>query len=89
MTSEERFEKIEEILLVQAGRLDMLTAQVAHVERQVGEIGRQVTRLVRTVVLGFTQRDERFRAATAETDEHLAEIGRRLDELDALVTPKA
>jgi len=78
-----RLEQIEAILLTQAGRLDMLTAQVAKLATAVEELHAQVDRFVEQVILGFTQRDARGR----RTDELLHRIERKLDDLERILTP--
>jgi len=78
-----RLEQIEAILLTQAGRLDMLTAQVAKLATAVEELHAQVDRFIEQVILGFTQRDARGR----RTDELLSHIGRKLEDLERLLTP--
>ena len=78
-----RLEQIEAILLTQAGRLDMLTAQVAKLATAVEELHAQVDRFVEQVILGFTQRDARGR----RTDELLDRIARKLDDLEHILTP--
>ncbi len=78
-----RLEQIEAILLTQAGRLDMLTAQVAKLATAVEELRAQVDRFVEMVILGFTQRDARGR----RTDELFERIERKLDEFERILTP--
>ena len=79
----DRLEQIEAILLTQAGRLDMLTAQVAKLATAVEELRAQVDRFIDQVILGFTQRDARGR----HTDELLDRIARKLDEFERSLTP--
>jgi len=79
----DRLEQIEAILLTQAGRLDMLTAQVAKLATAVEELHAQVDRFVEQVILGFTQRDARSR----RTDELLARLDRKLEDLARILTP--
>ena len=78
-----RLEQIETVLLTQAGRLDMLTAQIAKLATAVEELHAQVDRFVEQVILGFTQRDARGR----RTDELLSRIERKLDDLEHILTP--
>jgi len=85
-----RLEQIEAILLTQAGRLDMLTVQIAKLATYVEDLAlhveqlrTQVDRFVDQVILGFTQRDARGR----RTDELLSRIERKLDDLERLITP--
>jgi len=78
-----RLEQIETVLLTQAERLDMLTAQIAKLATAVEELHAQVDRFVEQVILGFTQRDARGR----RTDELLSRIERKLDDLEHILTP--
>ncbi len=85
-----RLEQIEAILLTQAGRLDLLTAQVAKLGTYVEDLAvhveqlrTQVDRFVEQVILGFTQRDARGR----RTDDLLQRIARKLDEFERILTP--
>jgi len=75
--TDRRLEQIESHLLTIAGRMDMVTVQVAQLATQLDALTLQVDRLVRTVVVGFTTRDDR-----------LGSLDRKLAELEALVTPR-
>jgi hypothetical protein len=74
-------ERLTEALAHLTGRVDMLTVQVASVTTLVSQVESQVSRLVATVMHGFTRAAERDRAQT----EHLSSIDRRLDELETIL----
>jgi len=81
MTDTDWRSEIEAVLLTQAGRMDMLTVQLAQLATRVDALALQVDRLIYGIVAGFTRRDEHART----TDDAIARIDRKLDELDALV----
>jgi hypothetical protein len=83
--TDRRLDRIEELVLTLAGRMDMVTIQIAQLATNLDALTLQVGRLVAGMVAGFTRRDELFRA----TDDRLATIDRKLDELDRLVSPPA